>query len=112
PGRLARPGHRRGPAVTADLSLGALAAFFAVEEAGRLGGAAVTLGASQPGVTQRLRVLERAVGQPLFVRTPAGVDLTPAGLTFREEMRPSWELWQRPARPRVAWWRGRPVRAA
>lgn len=86
--------------MTADLPLGALAAFFAAAETGKLSGAAARLGLSQPAITQRIHGLERVIGQPLFTRTPAGVDLTPAGLTFREELRPSWELWQRTAQPR------------
>ncbi len=55
------------------VSLDLLRTFLAVYRAGTLTRAASTLGLSQPAVTGQLRNLERAVGQPLFVRQARGV---------------------------------------
>lgn len=43
-------------------------------------GAAVELQMAQQSVSDRIRVLERVVGEPLFVRSPRGMELTAAGL--------------------------------
>jgi len=78
-----------------DVAVGALAAFYAVLEERMIGRAASRLGVSQPALTQRIQSLERALNKPVFVRTPAGVELTPAGRVLLQETRASWELWQR-----------------
>jgi len=78
-----------------DVPIGALAAFYAVLEERLLGCAAVKLGISQPAVTQRIHSLERTLHKPVFVRTPRGAELTPAGRVLLEQTRASWELWQR-----------------
>jgi hypothetical protein len=62
-----------------DVAVGALAAFHAVLEERMTGRAASRLGVSQPALTQRIQSLERALNKQVFVRTPAGVELTPAG---------------------------------
>jgi DNA-binding transcriptional LysR family regulator len=41
--------------------------------------AAAALHISQPAVTQHIKQLEEYYGQPLFVRAPGGITLTPAG---------------------------------
>lgn len=43
-------------------------------------GAAADLQMAQQSVSDRIRVLERVVGEPLFVRSPRGMELTAAGL--------------------------------
>jgi DNA-binding transcriptional LysR family regulator len=63
----------------ADLETAQLRAFLAAIRAGSISRAAAALGQSQPALSQQLRKLERRVGQPLLVRTPAGVTPTPAG---------------------------------
>jgi DNA-binding transcriptional LysR family regulator len=46
--------------------------------------AAGILRISQPAVTQHIKQLEQHYGQPLFVRAPGGILLTPAGHAFLE----------------------------
>lgn len=53
--------------------------FLAIARAGTLGGAARRIGQTQPTLGRRLRALERALGQALFQRTPAGFVLTDEG---------------------------------
>src|SRR5260370_23224191 len=78
-----------------DVPIGAVAAFYAVLEERLLGCAAVKLGISQPAVTQRIDWLERTLHKAVFVQTPRGAELTPAGRVLLEQTRASWELWQR-----------------
>jgi len=51
----------------------------AVAEHGGISAAADALGITQPAVTAQLRAAERTLGQPLFVRTRAGLVPTAAG---------------------------------
>jgi DNA-binding transcriptional LysR family regulator len=53
--------------------------FTAVAEDGSFTTAARRLHVSQPALSQQIRVLERSLGAPLFVRSIAPVRLTPAG---------------------------------
>lgn len=53
--------------------------FLAIAKEGSLGAAARLLGQSQATVGRRLRVLEEAIGQPLFLRTDDGFVLTDEG---------------------------------
>lgn len=53
--------------------------FLAIAREGTLGGAARTLGQSQPTMGRRLRALEAAVGTTLFQRTGDGFVLTDEG---------------------------------
>lgn len=53
--------------------------FLAIARAGSLGGAARLIGQTQPTMGRRLKTLERALGQTLFQRTPAGFVLTDEG---------------------------------
>jgi hypothetical protein len=50
-----------------------------VTEIGSISAAAVTLGCSQPGLSQRIRAAERTLGSRLFDRHPQGVLLTDFG---------------------------------
>ncbi|MEU4091145.1 LysR family transcriptional regulator [Streptomyces sp. NPDC026673] len=60
-----------------DLAL--LRTFVTVHRAGSFTRAAQLLGLSQPAVTSQIRILERQVGRPLFLRLPRGVAPTPVG---------------------------------
>ncbi|MDR6867899.1 DNA-binding transcriptional LysR family regulator [Microbacterium resistens] len=60
-----------------DLDL--LRTFLAVHRAGSLTAAAAELDLSQPAVSDRMARLEAELGEPLLVRSPRGVSLTPAG---------------------------------
>jgi DNA-binding transcriptional LysR family regulator len=53
--------------------------FAAVAEDGSFTSAARRLHVSQPALSQQIKVLERGLGVPLFVRTCTPVRLTPAG---------------------------------
>ena len=61
------------------MDVGDLAVFAAVAEAGGINRAALTLNTVQSNVTQRVRLLERELGVPLFHRHSRGVTLTQAG---------------------------------
>lgn len=56
-----------------------LRAFVRVSEIGSISEAAPALGYSQPGLSQRIQVLERRLGCRLFERGPQGVALTSRG---------------------------------
>lgn len=56
-----------------------LVAFLAICDTGSVTAAAAKLFLTQPTVSRRVTALERAVGVPLFRRTPQGMTLTPAG---------------------------------
>lgn len=61
------------------MDAGDLAVFAAVAEAGGINRAARHLNTVQSNVTQRIRLLERELGLPLFHRHSRGVTLTGAG---------------------------------
>ncbi|MCX5233360.1 LysR family transcriptional regulator [Streptomyces sp. NBC_00233] len=62
-----------------DLETSLLRVFVTSARSGSISRAATALGHSQPALSQQLRKLERAVGNPLFHRTAAGVSLTKSG---------------------------------
>jgi len=68
--------------MASDLETGLLRAFLTAVRAGSISRAAAALGHSQPALSQQLRKLERAVGQPLLHRTATGVAPTRAGETL------------------------------
>ena len=53
--------------------------FVAVAEEGSIHAGARRVRTAQPALSQALRRLERELGGPLLVRSPRGVELTPAG---------------------------------
>lgn len=57
----------------------ALLTFLAVAEANGVGAGAQVLKRSQPAVSERLRTLQAAVGEPLYQRAGRGIRLTAAG---------------------------------
>jgi DNA-binding transcriptional LysR family regulator len=65
----------------------ALRLFIAVAEEGSIHAGARRLMLTQPAVSQALRKLEREVGGLLLVRSPRGVELTPAGVALLEQAR-------------------------
>lgn len=56
--------------------------FAAVVEAGQFQAAADELGITQQAVSKRIAALERSLGVTLFIRSPRGVRLSPAGEAF------------------------------
>ncbi|MFT0849331.1 LysR family transcriptional regulator [Achromobacter sp. F4_2707] len=53
--------------------------FQAIAEAGNLSAGAAAMHLTASSASYRLKNLEYAVGSPLFIRTPKGMSLTPAG---------------------------------
>lgn len=53
--------------------------FVRLSEIGNMGDAAVTLGLTQPALSQQLRSLEKRLDLRLFERVPRGMQLTPSG---------------------------------
>jgi DNA-binding transcriptional LysR family regulator len=64
-------------ATLARIDLNLLTVFRAVDEARHVTRAARLLGVSQPALSQALRRMREAFGDPIFVKTPRGMVLTP-----------------------------------
>lgn len=71
--------------------------FIAVAEARHFGEAAEHLRIAQSGLSRQIKQLERLVGTDLLVRSPRGVELTPAGGVFLEHARRAVEISDRAA---------------
>lgn len=63
-----------------DLDLSAVRAFVAAVQEGQFGHAADVLGITQQGMSKRIAKLESHLGVRLFDRSPAGIEVTAAGL--------------------------------
>jgi DNA-binding transcriptional LysR family regulator len=61
------------------MTLSQLRAFALVARLGSLHAAAAALGVSEPAVSSALAALRQDLGDPLFVRAPGGIALTPGG---------------------------------
>jgi DNA-binding transcriptional LysR family regulator len=64
------------------VSLAQIEYFVAVAEEGNVGRAARKLRIAQPAVSRQIRRLEDELRARLFVRTPRGMRLSDAGVTF------------------------------
>jgi LysR family transcriptional regulator, low CO2-responsive transcriptional regulator len=62
-----------------DMTLTQLNAFVLVARLGSVTAAASALGVSEPAVSQALTALRQHLGDPLIIRGPAGMTLTPGG---------------------------------
>jgi len=71
----------------AQLDLNLLYTFLLVADSGGVGRAAALLGRTQPAVTQRLRLLEDALGAPIVMRAGRGVTPTMLGRALLPEVR-------------------------
>ena len=75
-----------------DITL--LRTFLAVADSGSFVSASEQLFVTQSAVSLRVQRLEESLGKPLFVRSKAGAELTPAGLAFERyalSLMRSWE---------------------
>jgi DNA-binding transcriptional LysR family regulator len=59
-----------------------LQAFLAIYKSGTVHGAAVVIGITQTGVTQRIRSLEKQLATTLFIRSRTGMKLTHEGISL------------------------------
>ncbi|MGQ0652697.1 MAG: LysR family transcriptional regulator [Betaproteobacteria bacterium] len=75
-----------------DLDLNLLRVFDAVLRDRTVTAAAARLGLTQPAVSNALARLRRLLGDPLFVRTPAGMDATPYARGVAEPVRQALAL--------------------
>jgi molybdate transport repressor ModE-like protein len=68
--------------------------FRLVAHGGSVTRAAQELFISQPAVSAHLKALETAIGEPLFERTPRGMQLTPAGAIVLEQVNRLFALYE------------------
>ncbi|QJU57151.1 LysR family transcriptional regulator [Sphingomonas sp. AP4-R1] len=85
-----------------SLDLRNLQCAISAAEAGSFRRAAETLGLPQSSVSRRIQLLERRLGFPLFIRSPAGIQVTPAGRLFLESAVDAAERFDGAAREAVA----------
>lgn len=64
--------------------------FICIAESGTLSKAADVLDQTQSGLSKQLALLETTIGQPLFVRTGRGVQLTEAGNLLYAAVQPAY----------------------
>ena len=75
--------------------------FLEIADTGNFNRAAHNLNITQSTVSARIKTLEDSLGQPLFLRSHAGAQLTAAGQQFRRYALNMQRLWQQ-ARQQVA----------
>ncbi len=77
-----------------NFNLYPLHVFRLVARGGSVTRAAQELFISQPAVSAHLKALETAIGEPLFERTPRGMQLTPAGTVVLEQVNRLFALYE------------------
>lgn len=77
-----------------NFNLYPLHVFRLVARCGSVTGAAQELFISQPAVSAHLKALETAIGEPLFERTPRGMQLTSAGTVALEQINRLFALYE------------------
>lgn len=75
-----------------DITL--LKTFVEIIAAGSFAGAAERLYVTQSAVSLRIQRLEEELGRPLFIRSKAGAELTPAGVEFERFAFGHLKLWE------------------
>ena len=68
--------------------------FLEVITAGSFNEAAERVNVTQSAVSLRVKRLEESLGQPLFLRSKAGIELTPAGEQFERFARSLLKIWE------------------
>lgn len=68
--------------------------FLMVCESKNISRASERLGISQPSLSLAIKRLESLAGMPLFIRSKTGVEITRAGLVFRERAEELLGLWE------------------
>ena len=76
------------PPAATDLSLNLLATLEAILRTGQVSRAAEALGVTQPAVSHALKRLRTQLGDPLLVRTAAGMSLTPRAQELQATLLP------------------------
>ena len=76
------------------MNIAAAQTFLAILETGSMVRAAERLNVTQSTVTARIKGLEQALGQPLFLRRKTGIQLTDAGAKFRHYAAAMTSLWR------------------
>src|SRR5687767_6222095 len=66
--------------------------FSAIAKSGNLTKAAVELRTSQPAISHQLKLLRESYGAILYIRTPFGIALTPAGEGLLAKIGPILDL--------------------
>lgn len=77
-----------------NFNLYPLHVFRLVARGGSVTRAGQELFISQPAVSAHLKALETAIGEPLFERTPHGMQLTPAGTVVLEQVNRLFALYE------------------
>lgn len=83
------------------MDIAAAKTFLAIVEAGNFISASRRLHVTQSTVSARIRGLEEMIGTPLFIRTKAACEMTPAGQRFYRHARTIVRAWEE-ARHQIA----------
>ncbi|MEZ5917670.1 MAG: LysR family transcriptional regulator [Parvularculaceae bacterium] len=76
------------------MDIAAARTFLAIVDAGNFVSASRRLHVTQSTVSARIRALEEVFGKPLFIRTKAACELTPAGRRFYRHARTIVREWE------------------